>query len=153
MASLADLQTRLEEFNQKFPRPGIPPLAISNPYHLRTNWESQWPGAEHCGVYVFLDENDRLLYIGKASCSATIGKRLGAYFGYAPGGGPETYNDFYGAVCTVVTIELPPDHEFEAPAVEEFLIWKLDPPLNKNGRRSSADNVGARSVSDAARPT
>jgi hypothetical protein len=134
MPTLAELHACIRELNEHFPRPGLT-LEFSTPYDLASDWPNTWPGAVSAGVYAFIGEQDDLLYVGKASCGATIGSRLGAYFGYGPERRAKVYNDFYAGVRKVATLALPEGRQFEAPAIEEFLIARLGPPLNKVGRR------------------
>jgi hypothetical protein len=134
MTQLTDLHRRLGELNRDFPRPGLPPLELSRLYDLQTDWPKAWPGCESSGVYVFIGEGDEVLYIGKTSCAATIGGRLGHYFGYNTDKTHKIYNEFYSDVRRVGTIGLPRNHEFEVPAVEEFLISRVKPRLNTQGK-------------------
>src|SRR4051812_38697394 len=104
MAQLTDLHQRLAELNRDFARPGISPLELSPLYDLQSDWPNPWPGCESSGVYVFIGQGEEVLYIGKASCAATIGGRLGHYFGYDLDDKHKIYNDFYSEVRRVATI-------------------------------------------------
>ncbi len=139
MDRVADLQVALDELNTKYPRPGMPALHMSERYVFQTDWPHRtWPGATQPGLYVFVNEHDELLYIGKASCTRALGHRLGHYFS---GRTLDTFTiadgNAAGATC-VITIPLPPDHAFEAPAVEEFLLTRVATRGNKNGARRRA---------------
>ena len=131
--TLQDLSTALQELNQSFPRPGIPPLSLAEPYDLQHDWPESWPNAEFAGVYAMLDDAKTLLYIKKSSFGAGIGARLGAWFGYGPNREASPKHEALKVVRYVVTLGVPKGHEFEAPAIEEFLIGRLHPALNKVG--------------------
>lgn len=131
------LQEALQEFNLKFPRPGIEPLAISAPYDLKNDWPKTYPHARHQGVYCFVDEAGMLLYIGKTSCNNDFGYRLSGYFEYGPARQAQAKIVHHVSVRHILFIPLPAGHGFEAPAIEEWLISRLNPPLNKTGSRRS----------------
>ena len=137
----------LDYFNDNYPRPGIGPISIEGEYDLVTDWPKDYPNIRSAGVYIFLDKESNLLYIGKTSCNNTFGYRLTAYFNYGPR--PERKckikNDYYSDVRKILLIPLPKDHIFEAGAIEEYLIEKLNPKLNVIGKKAS-NNV---SQSDA----
>ena len=129
----AALQNALDEFNLNFPRPGIKPLAFSAPYDLRNDWPKTYPHARHQGVYCFVDGIGTLLYIGKTSCNTDFGYRLAAHFEYGPARQAQAKLSHHASVQHILFIPLPPGHGFEAPAIEEWLITRINPPLNKTG--------------------
>jgi hypothetical protein len=112
-------------------------LALSNIYDLRTSFASSYPNVSQPGIYVMMDSHGTVLRIGTASCGRTLGDRLGDYFKWGDRalGSGVARNSQYGDVCFVVTIGLPSDRAFEAPAIEEYLLSKVDAPLNSHGRR------------------
>jgi hypothetical protein len=60
---------------------------------------------------------------------------LGAHFGWnAERTAGRAKNTGLKAAYAVRTIGLPDESSFEAAAIEAFLIRKLDPPANVNGR-------------------
>jgi hypothetical protein len=138
----------IEDFTDKYRRHDFPPLEISNLYDLFPSalhsldtappdvWPAPYPFDQRTGVYFIFSESFELLYVGKSSMSSCIGKRLWTYFHYAP-----------GQVCVLkhstwtqnprflITVAVPETTPFEAPALEEFLIGRLQPTNNKVGRK------------------
>lgn len=131
------IESSLCEFNKRYPRPGINPITIKGEYDLQTDWDNTYPNADSAGVYLFLNEEGNLLYVGKASCNSNLGARLGAYFKYGPDKNYEIKNKYYSEVRKILTIPLPAGHEFEAGAIEEYLINELSPKLNVIGKKAS----------------
>lgn len=130
------LLAALAQFNNSFPRPGMAPLTLSEPYVLGVDWpKEEWPGSRLPGVYVFLDSDDTVLYIGKASCGHTVGHRLGAYFQRDQNKtGVIAVDPKAELVTHVLVISVPADRAFEAAAAEEFLIREFCPPRNEKGK-------------------
>jgi len=133
MNGLKELDEVIEYMNTNYPRPNMVPLVRSEPYSLENDWPSIYPNADSPGVYVFFDHSMNLLYIGKASCGADIGSRLDKYIEYGPDNKYKFKQDKvkYSATRFLATISVPDYRSFEAPAVEEFLIKRLKPPLNE----------------------
>ena len=137
MPSLAQLKTAIDELNARFPRPSLPPLELSDVYDLREDWpRKKYPCSDSPGVYALIDETDEVAYVGKASFNHVIGNRLGARFCYGPDKAvmltvPEWQSE---RIRYIAAIGLPAEHAFEAPAIEEFLIHRLQPRLNSVGR-------------------
>ena len=46
-------------------------------------WPQPWPNPDSAGIYIFLDSNKTIVYIGTAS---QMGARLDHYFGYGENG-------------------------------------------------------------------
>jgi excinuclease UvrABC nuclease subunit len=86
-------------------------------------------------VYAFLDEQGMLLYVGKASFRNSIAARLSTYCMFEAGKGtPCRLNHQWKTKPRyVVTVAVPEETRFEASAVEEFLITRLEPPENSIG--------------------
>jgi excinuclease UvrABC nuclease subunit len=143
MADFVALQAAIEELNEKHPRPGIPPLTLSPIYDLKAHWPNQYPCSDQAGVYIALDESKNVVYVGKASLSNVIGKRIGTRIWR--GMDPATYAvvaDWQDvSVRFIAAIGLDSEHAFEAAAIEEFLIGRLQPPLNALGRHGSRAEV------------
>lgn len=133
--TIKDLERAVARINSDFPRPGIV-LSLSKPYDLGTSFGRYYPGYDRPGVYVMLNEAYEVLYVGKSS--AGLGGRLGNYFkrGKSRREGMAKWPEF-DPVRYLVTLKLPKRRFFEAPSIEEFLIWKLQPPLNTLGVDSS----------------
>ena len=131
MKGLEKLKAVIDDFNKNYPRPSLPELKISDIYDLDTDWTNSYPNASLPGIYVFFDRDGELLYIGKVSRKNVLGKRLSAYFGHDDEGGWKLHKPHewepYGFPKYICTIPLPADHSFEAPAIEEYLIAKLNP--------------------------
>jgi hypothetical protein len=126
--TLVDLQSCLEEMNKRFPRPNMPPLSVSELQDIKTT--GSWPHAGNPGVYALFNEKRELLYLGKSSCNSALGYRLGAHFDKVG----VARDPWFQGVRYVATIPVPTDRAFEAPAVEEFLIARLNPSLCGTGR-------------------
>lgn len=47
-------------------------------------WPKCYPYVDRAGVYLVMDAEDNILYIGKSSVA--VGRRLGRYFGYSADG-------------------------------------------------------------------
>ncbi len=132
MSSVTDVERCLAEMNQKYPRPGLEPLAISRRCNV-LDVTDQWPDAEKPGVYVFFSESGDVEYVGKTSCSQHLGRRIRHYFDAV--GVPKNWQSERST--NFVVVALPREHAFEAGAIEEFLIQGLNPPRNKNGLSAS----------------
>ncbi len=128
--TFADLSSAVDELNTRFPRPEMDHLKISDLCDVK-DASASWPNPANPGVYAMLNEHRELIYLGKASCNTSLGMRLGAHF-YKTGA-PK--NAKFEGIRYVVTIPVPDDRAFEAPAVEEFLIGRLNPSLCLVGRK------------------
>ena len=144
MPSLEDLRSKLAEFNQKYPRPSMDkdPPHVSEAFRLPEDWEQDRDYPEEAagkpGIYLFFAENDRLEYIGKASARNNLGTRLGDYLSgkrVAPKWRPGVLAKGFGPHITSIRfIVLEASRYFEVPAIEEYLIRELQPPLNRQGK-------------------
>lgn len=106
-------------------------------YDLLSDWKPDIavPCAEDGGVYAFFDKDGELLYVGKASHSNTLGRRILSYFYAAKpddGGAKPRHQWTARPRYALITATKP---AFEAPSLEEYLIHELDPPENTVGRR------------------
>lgn len=132
MPTFKDVEAAIAEMNALYPRPAMPPISLSSPYDVSTEFSKPYPNAGNGGVYVLFSADEEVLYVGKASVG--LGSRLGAHFRRDTNNrdrGTSARLEF-SEVAILRTISLPKGREFEAPAIEEFLIKKLIPPLNKN---------------------
>ena len=116
------------------------PRFVTVRYDLLTDWKPDItiPCAADKGVYAFFNKQEDLLYVGKASHSDSLGKRICSYFhaetddqGARPRH-PWTANGRPRYVLITATY-----HAFEAPSLEEYLIQELQPPENSVGRKRS----------------
>jgi len=114
-----DLKRVLDEFNNKHQRPHGK-LALTSLFDISTQPRTaSWPSNGKPGVYVFLDSDKFITYIGKASDN--IGSRLSARFYVSWESKAKESSD-----CKyITTIPLPEDVWFEAPAIEEYLLRML----------------------------
>jgi len=98
-------------------------------------WPKSWKHPLRAGVYAFFSEDAALLYVGRASFRSSISARLATYCGYQEG--PERLcklsNRWNQLPRYVVTVAVPDQTKFEASALEEYLISKLQPPENSVG--------------------
>ena len=145
--SLVDIIEVLNHYKAHFRRESLPPLKpISGLYALfpelesapevTAKWPDAWPDGGFQGVYFVFGTQLRLLYIGKASMRHQIGARLSFWFKYAR---PDrsckvVHTGWSEQPRFVATLAVPDGMAFEAPALEEFLIERLSPPDNVNGR-------------------
>lgn len=107
-----------------------------NDVHWPKNWEDVWGRKATSGVYLHFDEDDKLLYVGKA---VSLAVRLTAYYKNTdyPRDMSCYVNDARlsehgGSGIRVIVLEGP--LKILAPSLEWHLIETLNPPLNKLGR-------------------
>lgn len=90
------------------------------------------PHAGEKGVYAFLSDSQRVLYIGKASMNNTLGARIASYFVSKPEFRSKfEWSEPLRTVAIIAVTDGP-----QAAALEEFLIWNLNPPDNTRGKRA-----------------
>lgn len=134
----------VSEYILEHRNPNLPVLEISAPLDLfpslplppgitpQFTWSDNWPFSERAGVYLVYSESFQLMYVGKSSNNQCLGKRLYRWFGSGDtcvlsGVWPEQPR-------FVVTIAVSDKSPFEAPALEEYLIKKLQPLTNTIGK-------------------
>ena len=133
---LGELRRCLEEYQEKYTRPGIPALELRGMYALypeeglpdfvESHWANPYPNADRKGVYLIFGSSGTLLYVGKASTGASLGGRLGTHFA----GKKECRllsTDWTERPTFVATITVPAGMSFEAAVLEEYLIGRLKP--------------------------
>lgn len=145
--SLHRLRDEITRFTDLYRRVGLPDFQLGIPLDLYPEkqpilkicplltWADQWPFHDHPGVYSLFSEQFELLYIGKASMGRCLGKRLYEYFGSAGACRPK--HEWLLPVRYVVNTACVKGSPFEAPALEEYLIWRMSPPLNGVGKTQS----------------
>ncbi len=105
-------------------------------YDLLSDWKPDIavPCAEDGGVYAFFGKDGKLLYVGKASHSNTLGRRFCSYFYAKPDrlGAKPRHRWTKRPRYALITATNP---AFEAPSLEEYLIHKLKPTDNIVGLR------------------
>jgi GIY-YIG catalytic domain len=129
METLQEIKNALDDFLKYVP--ALSQLSPEGPWFMPIDWDKKvsFPNAELPGVYFFQNNEGNLIYIGKASNG--LGERIGS--GYIGQGGKIKDSKIADA-SQLYTIGLPKDLFFIAPAIEEFLIFKLDPKGNTIGR-------------------
>jgi hypothetical protein len=132
------------EYVSRYRRTDLPPLEVGAALDLyparvapatfipQLTWEHPWPFNNRAGVYMIYDETLQLMYIGKVSMSRFFGHRLYEYFGNGDTCTPKM--EWLHPARFVINIAVPEEMPFEAPALEEFLIRKLQPPCNGTGK-------------------
>ncbi len=157
MATIKEARTALEGFKSCLRlevMPSLEKLEISEPRMLDDIWAKQdyFPGSENGdwnpGVYFMLNAAGEIIYVGKASNNNAIGVRLSGYFKTdltdkltwrLSAHGKHKFKDCNPpAAISAIVIS---DYEFAwiAPAMEEYLINKLDPVANTVGKRKIDD--------------
>lgn len=131
------------EYVHSFRRSDLPPIQAGAPLDLypsrpesalfprQLTWDDPWPYGDRAGVYLLYDEALNLLYVGKASMNRRLGQRLYEYFGGGEVCHPRL--DWLRPARYVIIVAMPAEFPFEAPALEEFLIRRLQPKLNGVG--------------------
>ena len=141
---LGDLLSAVREYDENYRSAKMGKLEISEPYDMAPEkgetripcdgkWPDMWPYASRAGIYAFIDKNLEVVYVGKASLRSTLGARVSSYCGYATDRSCQMYHRWTSLPRYLVTVAVPEDTPFEAPALEEFLISKLQPNENSTG--------------------
>jgi len=149
--TFSDAKAALENIKSYFKMELLPQLLIEGPRTLDSIWANNeyFPGCDdgswNAGVYFILNAKSEVIYVGKASNNNSIGRRLDGYFKKQPNdktqwqlsaGDGQKFKDLDPTSIAVLVIK---DYEFAwlAPAIEEFLIKKLNPPANTVGKEIS----------------
>lgn len=107
---------------------------LSKVYHLQKDWIStSIPNATSAGCYFFYDEAGLLLYIGKASLLSNLGKRIDSYFRWTGSELNAIHDGWIRPPFYLQTVAV--SQPWEAPSLEEFLIYTLKPCSNTHGMR------------------
>jgi hypothetical protein len=151
MANLDAVRKALEFYGETYRHPNLRPLAPSPVYSLFPDtgsaaeppdlrWPAIWPNAGAPGVYLVFGPDMNLLYVGKASLTRNMGGRLSSYFQYAKDGGRgcAVMGTWSARPTFIITVGVDSDKAFEACALEEYLITRLQPPDNRRGVRERA---------------
>lgn len=140
MVKLEQLKNAISEYQEKYRRPSSPKLKIEPEYSLfpdasstGENWPAPYPSAGKAGVYAMLDRDRNVLYIGKVSMGNTLGSRLGNYFGFERDRQTcRIKHNWKVNPYSLLIVSTPAGMEFEAPAIEEYLITKFSKELPEN---------------------
>ena len=148
MPSLKEVISKVHEYAANYRESSLPDFEFSEIYDLFPEngvkspasmaWPDTYPFADRAGVYLVMSETLQVSYIGKASFGSSIGARLSAYFVYEQGGKGCFVKNRENWILDpryIVTVAVPKDQSFEAPALEEFLIlaYGSELPDNKVG--------------------
>ena len=145
MSATQEFTANIQEFVASHRRDGLEPYKVSGIYDLFPNlapsaiapdhrWPESWPNSSRAGVYALFCGDLRLAYIGKSSMNSFLGARLSSYFGNEPDRTCRIKGEWRIRPRFLMTVAVPDHATWEAPALEEFLIQQLNPPLNRNGR-------------------
>lgn len=144
MSDLDRLLEAIRDYGVRYRRNDLPDLRIGDLYDLfpkssrpplvpcSLSWPQTWANSDDTGVYAFLDEQLRLLYIGTAR---VLGARLGAYCAYEVDDTCRLKHDGWTTKPRyVLTVAVPEEMPWEAAALEVYLIRTLDPRDNVRDR-------------------
>ena len=133
--TLQNAIVEIERYHARYRNPALARPEVCEPYRLPDDWRRSYFGAGHSGVYLFVDADEQVQYVGK---SREMGTRLGWYLKHQDKS-RETHEwkdpDTFGSVSAIVFVKL--ENAFEAPALEDFLIGRLQPAINKQGKRTN----------------
>lgn len=127
----------VEHYDKTYRHPALRRLEVSGLYALHPEepgslsaeyrWpHDPWPLHDRPGVYLIFDRLLDLRYIGRAH---VIGRRLADYFATAADGSCRLrHSTWRSAPSYLMAVAV--ERTFEAGALEEFLIGKLDPAEN-----------------------
>ncbi|WP_042372504.1 GIY-YIG nuclease family protein [Bacteroides neonati] len=139
MAKLDEAKTLIHSYECKYRNPKLIPFLISDKYDLFPTdsesvncWPKCYPYVDRAGVYLVMDAEDNILYIGKSSVA--VGRRLGRYFGYSADGKSCLIKDenWTKPPKYIVTVAVPIDSPFECASLEEFLLKEIKTSDNYN---------------------
>lgn len=138
-SNVDDLKKAVKKYGKKFRHPDLPALEVSGLYDLFpalrmsskvrpvASWPEDYPFADRKGIYVIVDSHLRILYVGKASMNNWLGNRLACYFGYEKDKTCKIWHsDWTYEPRYVVTVAVPHNCGFEAPALEEYLLGEIE---------------------------
>jgi len=139
MKKLPEVLRFVEEYSIKYRNKHLKKFDISNPYDLFPSenseyigWPSEWPNNDKHGVYLIMDKEFNVIYIGE---SANIGKRLGNYFQYSDDKSCKIVpSDWSVKPKYICTIAVDSQTWFERLSLEEFLIYNTQPIDNKKSK-------------------
>jgi len=91
-------------------------------YKIENFWPKQWTFCGSAGIYLFLDENLEIAYIGKAN---HFGNRFGKYFPTGNNGECNFKHTWKTIPRYVVTVAVPQTSKFENSSLEGYLLSKI----------------------------
>lgn len=101
------------------------------PQEGEQGWPDSWHNGSLPGVYMLLDCNKKVIYIGEA---VKIGGRLSSYFCYDDNSNCKIKDDSKKDTKYVISFAVLEKEQYMRWSLEQYLIGELNPPLNTNGR-------------------
>lgn len=116
----------VEQYNKKY----LTDFSLGEPYNLYPKSRNEfgfygtWPSCEKGGVYLILDENKNVIYVGETNA---YGRRFKYYFDKDADGCCVLNQHWKGNPHYIITLEAPADALYERLSLEAFLIKELEP--------------------------
>jgi len=135
--NLNDVLKLVDEFSEKYRGQSLKEFTLSKNYDLfpentgSNGWPNEWPNNGKYGVYLIMDKDKNVIYIGE---SINIGKRLSDYFQYSEDKSCKIVHNWSKTPKYVHTIAVSSETWFERLALEEFLIYNVKPIDNKKSK-------------------
>ncbi len=139
--NIDNLCQQIDEYQKKFRHPDLEPITCLGEYSIngairpaQNTWPDSYQTGEAKGIYAIFHFSE-LLYIGKAS-QQPLSWRMSGHWKYSEDkayGVPKSPN-WSKQPTHIVFWSVPEGSQFEASALEEYLISKLDLPDNKAGK-------------------
>ncbi len=140
--NIDDLCLHINEYQKKYRHPDLAPFKCVGEYSLngevrpaQHTWPDSYPSGDASGIYAVFHFAE-LLYVGKAS-HQPLSWRMGSHWKYSEDkshAAPKSPN-WSKPPTHLCFWAVPDDSRFEAAALEEYLISKLDLPDNKTGNK------------------
>ena len=137
---LKDVLELINEYSEKYRGENLEKFIISDIYKLFPEssdcygWPNEWPNNGRYGVYLIMDIDQNVIYVGESS---NIGNRLSDYFQYSEDKSCKIIHNWSATPKYVCTIAVPSETWFERLALEEFLIYNVQPIDNKKSKYSN----------------
>ena len=132
MKGLYCLQNAIKWYEDRFCVRFTPTVIYAlYPKEEEYGWPQPWPNPDSAGIYIFLDSNKTILYIGKAS---QMGARLSHYFGYGENAKCILKDKRIDDISYVQCYSCSPEEPYACLSLEEYLISEMNPKYNKIGR-------------------
>ncbi len=99
-----------------------------------TKWPAPYPFKDYYGVYLIIDDNLDVIYIGESN---SIGRRLSDYFGYADDGSCKVKSSYWSSKPRYVVVIAVDDNIWgQRLALEEYLIYYSQPSDNTRSKNN-----------------
>ena len=132
MTKLKEALLEIEIYEENFRHPKLEELRISNLYDLfpeketkhevASSWPKPWFYCGEAGIYMFLNENLEIAYIGKTN---HFGNRFGSYFSYDDKKNCNLKHNWKTIPRYVITVAVPSSSKFENSSLESFLLSRI----------------------------